>query len=223
MSKYAVFFTLNKLLHKRADLAVALSWGAVSAGSTFELVGEGPAGDVDHPGVQHWRCRPRHLPGRARTARPVQAGDRAVGRVGRAEVVVGVPLGQAAADRLAGLAGPVHQVHRGHKHRPAVGVGIHEPFRPGGVQHATVGHVGRVEVVLDRLASVVVGGVAGCQGVWQVGEARQAALGVGDQLVGRRRLGRCGLAGTGRVLVRAGLPVARDVAVDVAGAVRVCR
>jgi hypothetical protein len=35
MSKYAVFFTLNKLLHKRADLAVALSWGAVSAGSTF--------------------------------------------------------------------------------------------------------------------------------------------------------------------------------------------
>ena len=67
-------------------------------------MGEGPAWDADHPGVQHRRCRPRRLPAGTRTAPPAHAGDYPVGRIGRAQVGVRVPVGQAAANRYSCLA-----------------------------------------------------------------------------------------------------------------------
>ena len=106
-----------------------------------------------------------------------------------AEVVVGVPLGQRAADVRAGRAGCGPEIHGAHEHGAVHRVGVDEEGGVRGVEPVAAGG-GPVGVVHDVAVRLGGGDVAGRRGGGEAGVLGQRGLGLGHQLVGGGLLGR---------------------------------
>ena len=106
-----------------------------------------------------------------------------------AEVVVGVPLGERAADVGPGRARCRPEVHGAHELRAVDRVGVHQE---GGVRRVEAVGLGDLPVgVVDQVPVGVRGrGVAGRGGGGEACVLRQRGRGLGNELVGRRLLGR---------------------------------